>query len=373
MTGFLRKIFDLASVPADLVEGLADALVGRTPPSAEGSRIVTPLDNARGFYTALQENDSAIALEYLAARDKEKDESRKFPLAQGMLALAAKQGMAPVVRELLKTHGADPNDRLPTSADSHMTGLHAAVLNNNIPMALELMALGADPGATISPNNLAYVKPEWGNLQTSNLPLSALDIALVLDNHGMIDALVAHGAGLETPSASGYTPMAVAKARECHTSVDILKGYGVEDGAAGVGKDPSRIFAAAIQGNIAEMERLIAAGADINQRDRKGFTPLMLAARNCQKDMIACLVKNKADVHAVVEGHGFPPQTAMDLACEAWGKSAPENMGALKILADTGARRPFGNNFGWKSEVPEFLDKIYAEKTPTAPRNNLRL
>ena len=44
---------------------------------------------------------------------------------------------------------------------------------------------------------------------------------------------------------------------------------------------------------------LLAGGADVNLRDQGGKTPLLLAAREGQNDMVAFLIENGADVNLV--------------------------------------------------------------------------
>jgi len=55
---------------------------------------------------------------------------------------------------------------------------------------------------------------------------------------------------------------------------------------------------AAANGNQAELERLLNAGADINSRDELGWTPLIAAAAEGQRGMVQWLLSKGADVNA---------------------------------------------------------------------------
>lgn len=382
MSRFLRDAWELAakvaSAPADIIEGIANGIAGGSVGSYR--REPQKKDYARDFYEAIRVGNEAGAKELLNHREDKGGPAFQFPLGAGILAFAANERMTSVVRELAITHGISPNDRLQQVA-GHMTAMHAAVLNHDVPTMLELMAVGADPGATYSPYN--GVRDAAGRVlftddtlpksfgTSFNAHLSPLDLALEIGDHEMIGAMVGAGAKLDAPNASGFTPMAVATAYGRHKSIEILQSYGVKNDDASMKNDPSRIFAAAIQGNTTEMARLVAAGCDINQRDAEGFTPLMLAAKNKQAEMVHFLVEAKADVNTVyIKPIHNSEQRAIDFACEAWGGSQPKYMGAIKALADAGSPRPAYSNFGWNSKVPEFLDDIYGQKTPESPKSS---
>lgn len=381
MSRFLRNAWELvakvASTPADIIEGMADAITMRGPTG--GYRTPQKIDYARDFYTAIKTGNEAAAKDLLGHREDKDCPAFQFPLHAGILAFAANERMTSVVRELAITHGISPNDRQQVAGQ--MTALHAAVLNHDVPTMLELMAMGADPGATYNPYNQA--KDAAGRVLFTddtlpksfgvsfNVHLSPLDLALEIGDDKMISAMVAAGAKLDAPNASGFTPMAVAGAYGRHKTIEILQSYGIKNDDAGMKDDHSRIFAAAVQGNTTEMARLVAAGCDINQRDAKEFTPLMLAAKNQQAEMVHLLVEAKADVNAVyIKPLHNTEHRAIDFACEAWGRSQPKYMGAIKALADAGSPRPTHSSFGWNSKVPEFLDDIYGKKTPEGPRSS---
>lgn len=74
-----------------------------------------------------------------------------------------------------------------------------------------------------------------------------------------------------------------------------LRAHG---GSAGAGYE---IFAAVMDGDIVRIETLLAAGANINQRDKTGQTPLITAALEGRSGVTATLLDHGADVMARTE------------------------------------------------------------------------
>jgi uncharacterized protein len=81
------------------------------------------------------------------------------------------------------------------------------------------------------------------------------------------------------------------------------------------------LFRAAMQGDVAEVKRLIAAGADIESRNRWDHTPLMLAAARGHLEVAAALLDAGADVdalsktgvYALAGSVGLPDKAMADL------------------------------------------------------------
>ncbi len=57
-------------------------------------------------------------------------------------------------------------------------------------------------------------------------------------------------------------------------------------------------------GDLAEIERLIEAGADVNLRNCSGVTPLMMASQNGHTEVVNLLLANNADVNAADKTNG---------------------------------------------------------------------
>ncbi|SVD10770.1 uncharacterized protein METZ01_LOCUS363624 [marine metagenome] len=84
---------------------------------------------------------------------------------------------------------------------------------------------------------------------------------------------------------------------------------------AGCGGEKGEIHAAAFDGDLAKVKRLVAGGADINERDKKKVTPLHLAAFQGNTRHIAMakwLLANGANTGA----RDYEGKTPLDVASE---------------------------------------------------------
>ena len=76
------------------------------------------------------------------------------------------------------------------------------------------------------------------------------------------------------------------------------KTYALTNIAGIAGAKPDTLISAAESNNVAEVRRLIAAGANVNAKDNNGVTALMGAAQNNAADVAKLLIEAKADVNA---------------------------------------------------------------------------
>ncbi|HZP94651.1 MAG TPA: ankyrin repeat domain-containing protein [Burkholderiales bacterium] len=93
--------------------------------------------------------------------------------------------------------------------------------------------------------------------------------------------------------------------------------------------DTEKLLKAAEAGDTARIEALLAAGVDVDGRDKRGFTPLMYAAANDRVPAIELLIRRDADVNAQSD----IGETALICAVR-YGRGKPET---LKALIDAGA------------------------------------
>jgi ankyrin repeat protein len=73
----------------------------------------------------------------------------------------------------------------------------------------------------------------------------------------------------------------------------------------------NELMAAAHAGDLAQVQRLLAAGADVNARDENGWSPLMQACYNAElkhghADIVQALIDAGADIEAPI-GYGVRP------------------------------------------------------------------
>lgn len=117
---------------------------------------------------------------------------------------------------------------------------------------------------------------------------------------------------IDTHSGDGFTPLALA----CFFGNPEVAEYLVNQGANLnlAATNPMRvapIHAAAASRNRRIVEMLVAAGADVNQRQQQGWTALHAAAQNGDEALVAFLLANGADKTARSETNQSPHDMAM--------------------------------------------------------------
>jgi ankyrin repeat protein len=186
------------------------------------------------------------------------------------LHLAAAHGYRSVV-EVLLAHGAEVNAAMPYRP----TPLLTAVAHDFQSVAELLLVHGADVNASTSD-----VRPYGG---AAALTGTALDVAVSRGNQAMVELLLTNKADLTAADYSGDGPLAIAAAK----------------------------------GDLVIAGALLSHGADVNAKnagkEHPGWTPLHWAVEHNQKDMVALLLKHKADPNARIEnsygegGTGYTP------------------------------------------------------------------
>lgn len=318
MSKFFDKVLNattaIINAPGDILNTIADGLAFSGHSSSRfystGNAEAQHQENQRQHYSRefhwhlkSERKDDALAM--LAKRLDPESEMFNFHLydseqgtshfhRQPTLALAAKQNMLPVMRELINVHGLSPNSQWWSTADmGGKSALHVAIINGDIAAAQELIAFGADPGA-VCKNPLKELSQG-----TQQNRLSAVDIALQLGDEKMIDCLLKAGVDLEKPNDDGYTPLAIARAINHEGAESILRKHGIEESVESLRGNSSLLFAAVKHGNIEEVKKRVDAGVDVNELNSRGWTPLMLAASCGHGEIVDLLIKAKADPNIV--------------------------------------------------------------------------
>ena len=286
--------------------------------------LINAKDATGGAYTPLHtaaNRGQLVVAQFLLANGAEvdaKNNSNETPLH-----VAARGGHKAMV-ELLLSHKANVK-----AADNNgQTPLHLAAGNGFRSVAEVLLAHGADVNAKTG---------------TGSTPLL---MAAANGFRSVAELLLAHGADpnasttdVRSSSQVRYigTPLHVAAVRGDVALMELLLANKSNISAAtGYGRTPLDVAAGA--GNLAIASTLLSHGADVNAKnsgtDSKGWTPLHYAVNSNQKEMVALLLKNKADPNARIEtsfGEGGKGYTSLLMAT---AKALPD---VVDLLLASGA------------------------------------
>lgn len=236
--------------------------------------------------------DTAIGLIERGARVDATDELGRTPLM-----VAAAFGNRDVADVLL---GAGADSRIRDSVHGD-TALHFAAMAGRKDVAALLLSYGADINARAG-----------GNGETP------LHYAALFGHLDTIELLVAKGAKVDATDNSGVRPLEYASKRYRGPTVDLLRRLGAR---------PMNLFDAVNSGDIGQLNRLLAGGADVNARGLLG-TSLHLAAARGQVWSAAVLIDADADLEAEGEPAASRPLHVAAL------NNQPE---IVNLLVDRGA------------------------------------
>lgn len=178
----------------------------------------------------------------------------------------------------------------------------------------EMVELLIDKGANV--NEPGYTK------------MPALHLAAWKGDHEMAALLIAKGADVNLLNR-GYTPLDAASPHEDDSpeakaakqiAADLIREHGGRSGAK------LSIHAATRAGNVEDIKRLLADGADVNAIEN-GLAPVHIAASGGNVEIAALLINGGANVKAMTM-HGWTP-----LHYAVWNG----NLKILELLIDSGA------------------------------------
>lgn len=205
-----------------------------------------------------------------------------------------------------------------TKGDYGETPLTLALANGNVTLTTRLLKAGADPKATRWNGETALmIAAGAGSVEEVKLLLDAgLDVNAAENEKGqnavmwaaaeghpaVVDLLIQRGANVNAATKSGFTALAFATMKNDSASIRLLTKAGADANYALPDKDKTKmlLLAGAYESTEAAIA-LLDGGANPNVADRRGRTPLHIAAQAGSLELVRKLVSKGADLNARTE------------------------------------------------------------------------
>ena len=204
-------------------------------------------------------------------------DSQTYDNGKTPLYIASGYGNLAVVKQLLAA-GAQVSEK----KENGFRTLHNAAYYGHLHVVKQLLAAGAQ------------VNAKTNNYETP------LHIAAKRGKFSVVEQLLKEGARVNVKNNESLTPLALAK--DDHIR-ELLKRNGAKLDAA----NANSLLYAAKSGNLEMVERSLSNGANVNQADEKGRTPLYLAARYGYPEIVSRLLAAGAQVDSQTYDNGKTP------------------------------------------------------------------
>ncbi len=131
----------------------------------------------------------------------------------------------------------------------------------------------------------------------------------------IVELLIANGANMNAKIEVGkwkdQTSLSLAIQNNQTETADLLRKHGGK-----TGEELNVIIAAAKKGNIEAVKQHLAAGVDVNAKNKYGSTPLHNAAFEGHKEIAELLINKGANVNVKLESGLFKGHTPLNIAIE---------------------------------------------------------
>lgn len=203
-----------------------------------------------------------------------------------------------------------------SSGPLNTSDLAKAIYDQDLQAVLELLAIGADPNEN---------KAE----EEESVPV--LFIAVDEGNIDIVRALLNFGADIHAKDRAGNKILFWIDDDTPSELVELLISYNADVNAVDDSDDETSVLLYAIEhSTVDSVRKLVEAGANVNYTDKKGWTPLMIAAYEDDIEMVRTLLKAGADVHA----RNLDGETAWDQTAEEEIEKLLESHGAIPTPED---------------------------------------
>lgn len=171
---------------------------------------------------------------------------------------------------------------------------------------------------------------------------TALHTAVKKGNVEIVKLLLEAGADPNSQDSLGNTALLINPEKSQGEIIDLLLEYKANPKAKSLYGDTALHVAIMVGMDVEILKKLKDAGADINERNKVGVTPIAIAVDNKLQNHVQFLIDNHADIHAEDIENNTPLSRAL-----TGSKDLEERLAILKIIVkenNIASRDSFGNS-----------------------------